>query len=124
MEELLKKYRDIDRVLASIQPEQIRMSQTLFDRLEAHPVQKTPDRGTRAAPEICGFAMVDTLMPAQQLAVDAGLLYGKDLLVVAATASGKTFIGEMAGIKNLSKEGASACFSSRLLPLPSRNTSG
>ena len=39
-------------------------------------------------------------MPAQQLAVDAGLLYGKDLLVVAATASGKTFIGEMAGMKN------------------------
>jgi archaea-specific helicase len=32
--------------------------------------------------------------------VDAGLLYGKDLLVVAATASGKTFIGEMAGMKN------------------------
>ena len=27
-------------------------------------------------------------------------LHGKDLLVVAATASGKTFIGEMAGIKN------------------------
>ena len=43
---------------------------------------------------------VPQLMPAQQLAVEAGLLYGKDLLVVAATASGKTFIGEMAGIKN------------------------
>ena len=27
-------------------------------------------------------------------------MFGKDLLVVAATASGKTFIGEMAGIKN------------------------
>ena len=39
-------------------------------------------------------------MPAQHLAVEAGLLRGKDLLVVAATASGKTFIGEMAGIKN------------------------
>ena len=35
-----------------------------------------------------------------RLAVEAGLLHGKDLLVVAATASGKTFIGEMAGIKN------------------------
>ena len=43
---------------------------------------------------------VTQLMPAQQLAVEAGLLRGKDLLVVAATASGKTFIGEMAGIKN------------------------
>ena len=39
-------------------------------------------------------------MPVQQLSVEAGLLFGKDLLVVAATASGKTFIGEMAGLKN------------------------
>ena len=97
---LLSKYRDVDRVLASIQPEQIRMSQTLFDRLEAHPVQKT----ARIAlfPVFCArFVGVETLLPAQQMAVDAGLLYGKDLLVVSATASGKTFIGEMAGIKNL-----------------------
>ena len=41
MEELLKKYRDIDRVLASIQPEKVKMGQTLFDKLEAHPVTKT-----------------------------------------------------------------------------------
>jgi helicase len=39
-------------------------------------------------------------MPAQQMAVDAGLLFGKHLLIVSATASGKTFIGEMAGLKN------------------------
>jgi helicase len=40
-------------------------------------------------------------MPVQHLAVGAGLLSGSDLLVVSATASGKTFIGEMAGFKNL-----------------------
>ena len=51
-------------------------------------------------------------LPAQQLAVEAGLLHGKDLLVVAATASGKTFIGEMAGIKNyLEGRGQDALFS-------------
>jgi helicase len=78
------------------------MSKTLFDRLEAHPVQKTAGIEELPLPRIFVEASgVKTLLPAQQIAVDAGLLYGKDLLVVSATASGKTFIGEMAGIKNL-----------------------
>jgi len=109
MEELLKKYRDIDRVLSSIQPENVKIGQTLFDRLEAHPVTNTQSLEELALPrKFVDLAMVDKLMPAQQLAVDAGLLFGKDLLVVAATASGKTFIGEMAGVKNY-LEGRGQC---------------
>jgi len=38
------------------------------------------------------------LRPVQVLAVDAGLLEGEDLMVVSATASGKTLIAELAGI--------------------------
>ena len=74
---------------------------TMFDRLEAH--EQTPTERIENLPlprefvDVCG---VETLMPAQQRAVESGLLFGKDLLVVAATASGKTFIGEMAGLKN------------------------
>ncbi|HUU75503.1 MAG TPA: DEAD/DEAH box helicase [Methanoregulaceae archaeon] len=101
LEELLRNYRDMDRVLASIQPDQMQMSQTLFDRLEAHPVQNTQKLEELPLPrefvDLCG---IESLMPAQQMAVDAGLLFGKDLLIVSATASGKTFIGEMAGFKN------------------------
>ncbi len=101
METLLEKYRDVDKVLASIQPEQIRMSQTLFDRLEAHPIQQTARLEELPLPHnFIDASGISTLMPAQQMAVDGGLLYGKDLLIVSATASGKTFIGEMAGIKN------------------------
>jgi helicase len=40
----------------------------------------------------------DTLLPVQSLAVENGLLDGQDQLVVSATATGKTLIGEMAGI--------------------------
>ena len=101
LEELLRNYRDMDKVLASVQPEKIRISQALFDRLEAHPVQKT--QGIEELPLPRAFidaSGVEKLMPAQQMAVDAGLLYGRHLLVVSATASGKTFIGEMAGLKN------------------------
>ena len=101
IEELLEEYRDLDMVLAILQPETLDMKKTMFDCLEAHEQVMTERIENLALPreftEICG---VETLMPAQQLAVEAGLLYGKDLLVVAATASGKTFIGEMAGLKN------------------------
>ena len=101
IEELLEEYRDLDMVLAILQPEALDMKKTMFDCLEAHEQVMTERIENLALPreftDICG---VETLMPAQQLAVEAGLLYGKDLLVVAATASGKTFIGEMAGLKN------------------------
>jgi len=101
LEDLLLKFRNLDRVLATLQPEKVTMGAALFDKLEAHPVMKTAPISELPLPrqfiDTCGVAQ---LMPAQQLAVEAGLLYGKDLLVVAATASGKTFIGEMAGLKN------------------------
>ncbi|WP_321506079.1 DEAD/DEAH box helicase [uncultured Methanoregula sp.] len=101
LEKLLLQFRNLDRVLATLQPEKLTMASALFDKLEAHPVMVTAPINELPLPrpfiEACG---VKQLMPAQQLAVEAGLLYGKDLLVVAATASGKTFIGEMAGLKN------------------------
>src|SRR5208283_860841 len=77
------------------------MEAALFDRLEPHPVMTTSPVEELPLPrQFIDAAGVKQLMPAQQLAVEAGLLFGKDLLVVAATASGKTFIGEMAGMKN------------------------
>jgi archaea-specific helicase len=101
LENLLLQFRNLDRVLATLNPEKMTMGAALFDRLEPHPVMVTAPLDELPLPaafkEACG---VTQLMPAQQLAVEAGLLFGKDLLVVAATASGKTFIGEMAGIKN------------------------
>lgn len=107
IEDLLEEYRDLDMVLAILQPESLDTKKTMFDRLEAH--EQTPTERIENLPlprefvDVCG---VETLMPAQQRAVEAGLLFGKDLLVVAATASGKTFIGEMAGLKNyLEKRG-------------------
>lgn len=101
MEELLRNFRDIDKVLASIQPEKAHASQTLFDRKIAHPLSKTQSIEELPLPRAFVEASgVENLMPVQQMAVDAGLLYGKDQLIVSATASGKTFIGEMAGMKN------------------------
>ncbi|MDD1717659.1 MAG: DEAD/DEAH box helicase, partial [Methanoregulaceae archaeon] len=101
LEELLIRERSLEKALASLQPEQVQMSRALFDRLEAHPAQETQNLDELPLPRnFVDASGVEHLMPAQQLAVEAGLLYGKDLLIVSATASGKTFIGEMAGLKN------------------------
>lgn len=101
LDELLYRYRDVDRVLATIQPETTRRGSTLYDRVEAHAVGETQPLEELPLPRpFVDAAGVERLMPVQQLAVEAGLLFGKDLLVVAATASGKTFIGEMAGLKS------------------------
>jgi archaea-specific helicase len=101
LENLLLQFRNLDRVLATLQPDKVTMGAALFDKLEAHPVMTTSAVDELPLPrEFIEASGVKHLMPAQQLAVEAGLLFGKDLLVVAATASGKTFIGEMAGIKN------------------------
>ena len=98
---LLHQFRNLDRVLATLQPEKVTMASALFDKLEAHPVMTTASIDELPLPrQFVEASGVKQLMPAQHLAVEAGLLHGKDLLVVAATASGKTFIGEMAGIKN------------------------
>ncbi|MFB6118284.1 DEAD/DEAH box helicase [Halosegnis sp.] len=43
-------------------------------------------------------ARFDTLLPVQSLAVENGAVDGADQLVVSATATGKTLIGEMAGL--------------------------
>jgi helicase len=38
------------------------------------------------------------LLPVQEMVIEAGLLTGRSLLVVSSTSSGKTLIGEMAGV--------------------------
>jgi len=43
------------------------------------------------------------LLPVQYLAIKEGLLKGEDLLVVSATGSGKTLVGELAGISKALK---------------------
>ncbi|BDZ70966.1 DEAD/DEAH box helicase [Methanobacterium petrolearium] len=56
------------------------------------------------------------LLPVQVLALQAGLLEGENLLVVSATASGKTLIGEMAGVSR-ALEGGKLLFLTPLVAL-------
>ncbi len=53
---------------------------------------------------------IDTLRPAQDKAIDAGLLEGKNLLVCTPTASGKTLVAELAMLKGIVEEGGKAVY--------------
>ena len=57
---------------------------------------------------------IDELLPVQTLSVKAGLLKNDNLLITSATSSGKTLIGELAGIKNISEKKGKFLF---LVPL-------
>ncbi|NMC03971.1 MAG: DEAD/DEAH box helicase [Candidatus Lokiarchaeota archaeon] len=44
---------------------------------------------------------IEELLPVQMKAIKAGLLDGKNMLVASSTSSGKTLIGEIAGVNNI-----------------------
>lgn len=53
---------------------------------------------------------IETLNPPQQEAVNAGLMEGEDMVVAAPTASGKTFIAELAMVKQAVENGKKAVY--------------
>ncbi len=96
--ELLHEIKDVDRVVEQMKEEKI-----LFDTIKAdeEPFEMSIDelKITEKFKEFLKSKGIKKLYPVQALAVKEGLLENKDLLVVSATASGKTLIAELAGIE-------------------------
>jgi helicase len=101
---LLDKVRDLDRVIRFLDSG-IDSELTRYDVLSRRADQcecisvdelEVDDRLKRLFKK-----RLSVLLPVQSLAVEHGLLDGKDFLVVSATATGKTLIGELAGVNNL-----------------------
>jgi helicase len=89
-----------------LDPEQLEAAVTRYDVVEAKTegrlfrVEKLPvSRKLKALL----LEKSETLLPVQGLAVEKGLFSGKNLLVTSATATGKTLVGEMAGVENILK---------------------
>ncbi|XRO76713.1 DUF5814 domain-containing protein [Methanocaldococcus sp. 10A] len=109
IEKFLKKFKDVDKVLSLLRirnpldkPELTRydiITGSEEDKIENYKIDELdiPEK----LKEIIKSRNIYELLPVQTLAVKAGLLKGEDLLIVSATSSGKTLIGELAGIKNL-----------------------
>jgi helicase len=112
LERYLDRFRDYKKVVALLDRgfDPGDSSLTLYDRMdtggepgEPEPLESLPiDPGFKALLRRRG---IKGLLPVQSLAVGSGLLDGRDLLVVSATASGKTLIAEMAGISAALKGG-------------------
>ncbi|MCX9085313.1 MAG: DUF5814 domain-containing protein [Candidatus Methanoperedens sp.] len=107
--QILDKTKNLDRVLAMLSPGKLDSRLTKFDRMEACIVKrsiKVIDLPLHDEFKKLLLPGMKELMPVQALSVDAGLLEKKNLLIISATATGKTLVGELAGIQNiLNKKG-------------------
>ncbi|MFB6138755.1 MAG: DEAD/DEAH box helicase [Halobacteriaceae archaeon] len=109
LEELLFSEGDLDRVRNLLSGE-LDPELTKFDEISATTEAVEPVRTAdlAVAPDLRDLLAdrFDTLLPVQSLAVEHGLLEGRDQLIVSATATGKTLVGEIAGLdRHLRDEG-------------------
>ncbi|MFO7926200.1 MAG: DEAD/DEAH box helicase [Halobacteriota archaeon] len=100
LEELLVEVGDLERV-ANLLSGQLDPDLTKFDEISAttDEIDLVSTRDLDVHGELKSrLQRFDELLPVQSLAVRNGLLDGRDQLVVSATATGKTLVGELAGI--------------------------
>ena len=101
LEELLLEVQDLERI-TNLLKGRLDPELTKFDEISAT-VDEIDDVAVDELdlhPALHGLLdeRFDTLLPVQSLAVEHGLLDGEDQLVVSATATGKTLVGELAGV--------------------------
>ncbi|MDR3062509.1 MAG: DEAD/DEAH box helicase, partial [Methanobrevibacter sp.] len=110
--QILDKKKDLSLVLKIINSKFDPIKDTnltFFDKIESKDNRKFPKIPVSRLKVPNDFKKIidddgnNYLLPIQFLAIKEGLLQGKNLLVVSATGSGKTLIGELAGINNLYK---------------------
>ncbi|OBZ35366.1 MULTISPECIES: DUF5814 domain-containing protein [Methanohalophilus] len=105
--DVLNKTKDLDRTIGMLDPEEIDSEVTRYDTIASkedqnpYPISKLPISGQFKKSLL---KKSKNLLPVQSIAVRKGLLKGNNLLVTSATATGKTLIGEMAGIENILKK--------------------
>jgi len=92
---------------------------TLFDEILCDTEAKLAPIDSLSIPDtfkkILKTRGIITLLPIQKQAIDEGLLNNKDMLIVSATTTGKTLIGELAGVtKSIMNENKKTVF---LVPL-------
>ncbi len=101
LEELLLEVQDLDRITNLLQG-QLDPDLTKFDEVSAtvENVDPVETADLDLHPELRSLTAdrFEELLPVQSLSVRNGLLEGRDQLVVSATATGKTLVGELAGI--------------------------
>lgn len=102
---ILYSKKDLESILTILSPSfdpSRDTSITLFDTIEADEKPKTMSLEELPLPlkliQVLSNSGIVQLLPVQVAAIEAGLLKGESLLVVSSTTSGKTLIGELAGL--------------------------
>jgi helicase len=106
LEELLLEVQDLERIIDLLQG-RLDPDLTKFDEISAttDEIDDVPVADLALHPDLLDLVSdrFDTLLPVQSLSVRDGLLAGEDQLVVSATATGKTLVGELAGLDRVLK---------------------
>ncbi|WP_136603547.1 DEAD/DEAH box helicase [Salinigranum halophilum] len=106
LEELLLQTQDLDKVTNLLQGG-LNPDLTKFDEVSAtvEDVDPVPTSSLALHPTLQSRVegRFDSLLPVQSLSVENGLFEGRDQLVVSATATGKTLVGELAGLDRVLK---------------------
>ena len=101
LEDLLLEVGDLDRIVnlldGELDPDLTRVD-TMSATVEAVDPVPVSELDLHPALQRLTESRFDELLPVQSRAVHAGLLDGADQLVVSATATGKTLVGELAGV--------------------------
>jgi len=101
LEDLLLEVQDLERIVNLLKGD-LDPDLTKFDEISATVDEVDPVRvdSLTLHPGIQQHleGRFETLLPVQSLAVEHGVTDGQDQLVVSATATGKTLVGEMAGL--------------------------
>ncbi len=104
LEELMLEVQDLQRIVNLLQG-QLDPDLTQFDTISATTDEVDPVRTDSLSlhPGLQGLLedRFETLLPVQSLSVENGLFDGQDQLVVSATATGKTLVGELAGLNRV-----------------------
>ncbi len=101
---ILKIRRNLDDVVGLLSLQRLETELTRFDIIPASKEGPTLALESLNIPRELKEMLrqrLTKLLPVQSKSVQAGLLDGRNQLVVSATATGKSLVGEMAGVKNL-----------------------
>ncbi|WP_266079518.1 DEAD/DEAH box helicase [Haladaptatus caseinilyticus] len=101
LEDLLLEVQDLERI-TNLLKGRLDPDLTKFDEISANvddvELQRVDSLNLHPGVQNLLESRFETLLPVQSLAVQNGLLDGDDQLVVSATATGKTLVGEMTGL--------------------------
>jgi len=117
--EVLGSTKNLDKTLAMISPRRLDPEITKYDTVSSSKTEDEKQISVKTLPLPQNFKKLllgksEFLLPVQSISVRKGLLNQKNQLIISATATGKTLIGEMAGIKNIYEKRGKMLF---LVPL-------